>query len=109
MSLNDLSRKLCDRLGWNMFEIEVEITWRTLQTKRTTQVSQIAGPSRFGGNVNRQVSVQEIVNMKPLLGMTFAPYCYGGFEPSDDEDEHHINRVVLMGKMRMIEMIRTLS
>jgi len=32
--------------------------------------------------------------MKHLLGMTFAPYCYGGFEPNDDEDEHHINRVV---------------
>jgi hypothetical protein len=23
---------LCDRLGWNMFEIKVEITWRMLQT-----------------------------------------------------------------------------
>jgi hypothetical protein len=23
---------LCDRLGWNMFKIKVEITWRMLQT-----------------------------------------------------------------------------
>jgi hypothetical protein len=30
ISYNELSRMLCDRLGWNMFEIKVEITWRIL-------------------------------------------------------------------------------
>jgi hypothetical protein len=36
--------------------------------------------------------------MEHLLGMTFAPYCYGGSEPSDDEDKHHINIVVFDGE-----------
>jgi hypothetical protein len=31
MSLNELSKMLYDRLGWNVFETEVEITWRMLQ------------------------------------------------------------------------------
>jgi len=31
LSLNELSKMLCDRIGWNMFEIEVEIIWRILQ------------------------------------------------------------------------------
>ena len=36
--------------------------------------------------------------MEPLLGMTFAPYCYEGSEPSNDKDEHLINRVVFDGE-----------
>jgi hypothetical protein len=32
MSLNDLSRMLCNQLDCNMFEIEVGITWRMLHT-----------------------------------------------------------------------------
>ena len=36
--------------------------------------------------------------MEHLLGMTFASYCYGGSKPSDDKDEHHINRVVFDGE-----------
>jgi len=76
----------------------MELTWFSSNSQRTTQVSQIVGPSRLGGNVSRQVSVQEIINIEPLLGMTFAPYCYGGSEPSNNEDEHHINRVVFDGE-----------
>jgi hypothetical protein len=38
---------------------------------------------------------QEIVNMEPRLSMTFAPYYYGESELSDDENEHHINRVMV--------------
>jgi hypothetical protein len=30
--------------------------------------------------------------------MTFAPYYYGESEPSDDKDEHHINKVVFDGE-----------
>jgi phosphosulfolactate synthase (CoM biosynthesis protein A) len=33
MSLNELLRILCDRLGYNIFEIEVKITLRMLQTR----------------------------------------------------------------------------
>jgi hypothetical protein len=33
--------------------------------------------------------------MEPLLGMTFVSYCYEESKPSDAEDEHHINRVVV--------------
>jgi len=76
----------------------MELTWFSSNSQRTRQVSQIAGSSRLGGNVSRQVSLWEIINMEPLLGMTFAPYCYKGSEPSDDEDEHHINRVVFDGE-----------
>jgi hypothetical protein len=53
--------------------------------------------------------VQEIVNIEPLLGMTFAPYCYGGSEPSNNKDSIILIELCLMGKMRMIEMIGALS
>jgi hypothetical protein len=33
MSLNELSKMLCDWLGLNIFEIEVDITRRILQTR----------------------------------------------------------------------------
>jgi hypothetical protein len=33
MFLNELSIMLCKQLDWNMFEMEVEISWRMLQTK----------------------------------------------------------------------------
>jgi len=39
------------------------------------------------------MSVHEIVNMESQLGMTYAPYCYEEFIPSDDEDDYHIDRV----------------
>jgi hypothetical protein len=42
--------------------------------------------------------MQEIINMEPLLGMTSTTYCYGQSEPSDDENEHHIDRVVVDGE-----------
>jgi hypothetical protein len=42
--------------------------------------------------------MQEIIDMEPLLGMTSTTYCYGRFEPSDDEDEHHIDTVVVDGE-----------
>jgi hypothetical protein len=37
--------------------------------------------------------VQEIINIELQLGMTSTSYCYGKYESSDDEDDHHINRV----------------
>ena len=33
MFLNELSTMLCNQLDWNMFEMEVEISWRMFQTK----------------------------------------------------------------------------
>ena len=32
MFIYRLFKMLCDQLGWNMFKIKVEITWRMLQT-----------------------------------------------------------------------------
>ena len=37
--------------------------------------------------------MQEIINIELQLGMTSTSYCYGKYESSDDEDDHHINRV----------------
>lgn len=37
--------------------------------------------------------MQEIINIEPQLGMISTSYCYGKYESSDDEDDHHINRV----------------
>jgi len=48
----------------------IELTWVLNNSKRTTQTSQAAGPSRLGGNASRQILVQEIINIKPQLGMT---------------------------------------
>ena len=31
--------------------------------------------------------------MEPRLGMTYASYFYGESKPSDNEDDHHIDRV----------------
>jgi len=42
--------------------------------------------------------MQKIINMEPLLGMTSTTYCYGRSKPTDDEDEHHIDRVVVDGE-----------
>jgi hypothetical protein len=33
ISLNELSKMLYDQLDWNMFEIEVKITWKMLQIR----------------------------------------------------------------------------
>ena len=74
----------------------MELTQFPSNSQRTTQASQIAGPSRLGDDANKQVLVEEIVNMKPQLSMTFALYCCGEFEPSDDEDKCHIDKVVLL-------------
>jgi hypothetical protein len=67
MSLNDLSRKLCDRLGWNMFEIEVEITWRTLQTK-VSQACYVGVSICSDGSVNSMLRFVRIngINMLDL-------------------------------------------
>ena len=39
------------------------------------------------------MSVQEIINREPRLGMTSAPYCCGEIEVSDEEDDRNIDRV----------------
>jgi hypothetical protein len=46
--------------------------------------------------------MQKIINMEPLLSMTSTTYCYIRSERSDDEDEYHIDRVVVDGEMRMM-------
>jgi len=51
MSLNELSRMLCNRLGWNIFEIKVEITWRMLQIG-INQAHYVSKPIYSNGNVN---------------------------------------------------------
>jgi hypothetical protein len=38
----------------------------------------------LGGNANRQILVQKIINMKAQLGVKLSPYCYGESRPSDD-------------------------
>jgi len=37
--------------------------------------------------------VQKIIHIKSQLGMTSTSYCYRKCESSDNEDNHHINRV----------------
>jgi uncharacterized membrane-anchored protein len=37
--------------------------------------------------------IQEIVDKKARLGITSALYCYEEFESSDDEDDHHIDKI----------------
>jgi hypothetical protein len=39
------------------------------------------------------MSTQKIEDMKARLAMTFALYCYGESEPSDDKYRCHIDRV----------------
>jgi hypothetical protein len=51
----------------------IELTRVLNNSKRTTQTSQAAGPSRLGGNARRQILVHEIINIKPQLGMIFTP------------------------------------
>ena len=58
-----------------------------------TGIEWIAGPSGLGGNANELMSIQEIVNREPRLGMTSAPYCCGEIEVSDEEDDRNIDRV----------------
>jgi hypothetical protein len=39
------------------------------------------------------MSTQKIEDMKARLAMTFALYCYGELEPSDDKYRCHIDKV----------------
>jgi len=66
MSLNELSRILCDQLGWNMFEIEVEITWRTMQT-RVSQACYVGVSICSDGSVN---SMLRFVRINGLICWT---------------------------------------
>lgn len=71
----------------------MDLTWVSSNSKRTTQTSQIIGPSKLGGKPSRQILVQEIINMEPQLSMTPAPHCYGESEPSDNENDRHNDKV----------------
>jgi hypothetical protein len=62
-------------------------------TQRTTQVSYVADPFGLGGNARKQMSIQEIIDIKAQLGMSFALYCYKESKPNDKEDDCHIDRV----------------
>jgi hypothetical protein len=67
MFLNKLSKMLCDRFGWNMFEIEVEITCRMLQT-RASQTHYVVVPICSDKSVNSMFEFARIneINMPEL-------------------------------------------
>lgn len=67
MSLNELSRMLCDWLDWNIFEIEVDITQRILQT-RVNQAHYISVLTYSKGSVNSMFGFARInaINMLEL-------------------------------------------
>jgi len=71
MSLNKLSRILYDRLGWNMFEIKVEITWRMLQI-RINQALYVSVPIYSDESVNSIFEFARIngINMLELYFIT---------------------------------------
>jgi hypothetical protein len=73
MSLNELSKMLYDRLGWNVFETEVEITWRMLQID-VSQAHYVGVPicsneslnSMFGFVRNNKINMLELyLNSRP--------------------------------------------
>jgi len=79
MSLNKLLRILYDRLDWNMFEIEVEITWRILQT-RVSQARYVDIPICSDMSVDSMFEFVRInrinmsglyLNSKPIRGNSF--------------------------------------
>jgi len=79
MSLNKLLRILHDRFGWNIFEIEVEITWRILQT-RVSQARYVGIPicsdmsvdSMFEFAMINKINMSELyLNSKPIRGNYF--------------------------------------
>jgi hypothetical protein len=67
MFLNKLSKMLCDRFGWDMFEIEVEITSKMLQTG-ATQTHYVVVPICSDKSVNSMFGFARInkINMPEL-------------------------------------------
>jgi hypothetical protein len=79
MSLNELSKVLCNQLDWNIFEIVVEITWRMLQT-RVNQACYVGIPIYSIGSVNsifrfariNVINMLELyLNSRPRRGNSF--------------------------------------
>jgi len=68
ISLKELSRMLYDRPRWNIFEIEVGITWRMLQT-RVSQARYVGVPIYSDESVNSMFGFVKIngINMLELL------------------------------------------
>jgi hypothetical protein len=68
ISLKELSRMLYDRPRWNIFEIEVEITWRMLQT-RVSQARYVGVPIYSDESVNSMFGFVKIngIDMLELL------------------------------------------
>jgi len=62
MFIYRLSRMLCDRLGWNMFKIEVEITWRMLQTG-ISQACYVGVPICSDGSVLQCLELQGLMGL----------------------------------------------
>ncbi|GFZ19597.1 hypothetical protein Acr_28g0003020 [Actinidia rufa] len=58
-----------------------------------TGIEWTTGPSGLDGNARGLMSVQEIVNKEPRMGMTSAPYCCGEIKVRDEEDDRNIDRV----------------
>jgi hypothetical protein len=67
---------LCDQLGWNMFEIKVEITWRMLQIE-VSQSRDVGVPICSDESVNliirftriNEINMQELhLNNRPRRG-----------------------------------------
>jgi len=53
---------LCDRLGWNMFKIKVEITWRMLQTG-ISQACYVGVPICSDGSVLQCLELQGLMRL----------------------------------------------
>jgi hypothetical protein len=54
------------------------------------------------------MSVEEIVNIKPQLGMIFVPYCYEESKSSDNEYDFRIDRVKVAELIEHINQYMTL-
>jgi hypothetical protein len=65
MSLNEISKILYDRLGWNAPKIKVEITWRMMQI-RVSSIHYVGVPIYSNGNLNSMFGFASINGMNIL-------------------------------------------
>lgn len=72
----------------------LELTWVSSHSQKTIKSSYVASPSRTVSVTMNLILVQEMMHMKPQLGMITPSYCYKEFELSDEEDDYHVNDVV---------------
>jgi 3-dehydroquinate synthase class II len=77
-----------------MFKIEVEITWKMLQTG-VSQACYVSVLICSDGSVNSIFRFGRINRINMLKLYLNSLYCYRESKPSGDEDECHIDRVVV--------------